>query len=523
MPTYPCLDEAKVIVMLDEQEFREQIQAILSSWLLPKLDLQQYIEKLFLLQQVYQDAAKPETMTFQDAIATLLRTEINALKEVSPKEGAILAYRFLDGETLKETAKKIGESPDSTKYRQSGAIEILAQRLYTKEKALRQATLEKEESLRQAQIAQQRLALHPVPPTRLFGVADLIDLLSEKLLPAGPPYYLAVTGIGGIGKTSLTNAVVQQAIETLAFERILWLNVADMFPHAPTSQPEKPRPTLTGLLSRIGSPEAERSPDFASLPLANRSSLQRFVAYLAPQLGIPSEMDIFEQQHRVLQTLQAAAYLIVIDGAETETQMSNLLDVVGKIGKPSKFLITSRVRPIGQINALEMYTLVLSELSIQNAGDLIRYHAHVVGTKELEQASPETVQEIYNKVGGNPLALKLIIGQAQTLPFAEILRGVGGVHSLPMENIYRHIYQQAWQTLSKPAKVLLQKMPLADESTGMSITQMQALSGLMASDLVVAMDELIRRSLLEPRGTTNKRRYAIHRLTETFLLEEIVN
>jgi hypothetical protein len=91
-----------------------------------------------------------------------------------------------------------------------------------------------------------------------------------------------------------------------------------------------------------------------------------------------------------------------------------------------------------------------------------------------------------------------------------------------IEDMYRAIYLEAWQTLSADAQDLLQAMPLVAHS-GALPEQMQAISGLEERSFWSAVHELFTRSLLEVGGTVRERRYSIHRLTETFLRTEIVD
>jgi hypothetical protein len=64
-------------------------------------------------------------------------------------------------------------------------------------------------------------------------------------------------------------------------------------------------------------------------------------------------------------------------------------------------------------------------------------------------------------------------------------------------------------------------MPLVAESGG-GLPQIAALSELADEPLTEALRELIALSLVSVQGTLEARRYGIHRLTETFLLNEVL-
>jgi hypothetical protein len=65
-------------------------------------------------------------------------------------------------------------------------------------------------------------------------------------------------------------------------------------------------------------------------------------------------------------------------------------------------------------------------------------------------------------------------------------------------------------------------MPLAAD-TGIVQAHMQEISGLEEKQLLRAIQELSRRSLLEVRGTAVEHRYIIHSLTRTFLASDIIH
>ena len=64
-------------------------------------------------------------------------------------------------------------------------------------------------------------------------------------------------------------------------------------------------------------------------------------------------------------------------------------------------------------------------------------------------------------------------------------------------------------------------MPLVADNGG-SPQQLLAVSGLPEKTFWAAIDELLKRSLLEARGTAAERRYGIHQLTRAFLHSRVI-
>ena len=73
--------------------------------------------------------------------------------------------------------------------------------------------------------------------------------------------------------------------------------------------------------------------------------------------------------------------------------------------------------------------------------------------------------------------------------------------------------------LSDVSRQLLQAMPLTGQEGG--TVSNCAISGLEGDAIWSAISQLVSRSLLETRDRLGKRRYGIHRLTETFLNTDI--
>jgi hypothetical protein len=331
--------------------------------------------------------------------------------------------------------------------------------------------------------------LEPPQYTRLFGLDDAHRLLLEALVRPGPPWVLAVVGIGGIGKTALADAATRQAIRRFCFDHISWLRVASRDVSA-----TQPSPGLT---------------------------FETFMTALAGRLlpQLPDGTSPQERLVQVRQVLKARPHLTVIDNLEAEADTAYLLDRIGDLAAPSKFLLTARTRPSNQQG---VFCLSLDELTLKDAVALLREHAAVIGLTDLAAATDDDVAAVYQVVGGNPLAIKLVVSLAVTQPLPHILADLA--HSQPgeIEELYRHIYWKAWQTLGPNARTLLRAMPLVAER-GASPEHMRAISGLAQAQFWSTIRELVARSLLEIRGTVRERRYGIHRLTETFLRTEIIH
>jgi hypothetical protein len=405
---------------------------------------------------------------------------LEAIEELAQRDetGAkVLEARFLEDQIIRDVANRMYASRDQVSRWQRAAIKDLAMILYSREMALR------EEKFRRLE------GQLPAPPyTRLFGFEELKQKGIERLLAPEQPWVLSIVGIGGIGKTSLADAIARELIAYLAFDEVIWLRVG-------------------------GWPMSGR-------PLPPEELFDQLSLMMAEQLfaGSPP-LSADERNWQLRQAFTTSPYLVIIDNLETDENTAHVLTKIQAFVEPTKFIITSRSRPTV---AATSYFLSLEELSQADAAALLRYQAETIGLVELVEAGDETVDAIFRVTGGNPLALKMVTSLAAVLPLPAVLADLGRGRAGPIEDLYRNIYWEAWRALSDEARALLQAMPLVSEA-GALPKQLLAISGLSEADLWPAITELVSRSLLEVRGTMQERRYGIHRLTETFLRTEIID
>ncbi|MBE7549607.1 MAG: helix-turn-helix domain-containing protein [Anaerolineales bacterium] len=329
-----------------------------------------------------------------------------------------------------------------------------------------------------------------LPDTHLFGIGRERQQLRLVLEQASAPWLVAIDGIGGIGKSSLAAALVRELASTDRFHRIAW-----------TSAKQEEFFSRSGL-------EALQRPALDAVTLTDS---------LLEQLGEPLLLtrSPAEKQAGLFALLKKLPYLVVIDNLETVIDYQTLLPALRQWANPTKFLLTSR----HTLHAYDdIYCFSLKELSQSDALALLSYEAEIRGATALASATPAQLASIYEVVGGNPLALKLVVGQTRVLPLTQVLDNLREARSKKIEDLYTYIYWQAWHALDEAGRQTLLVMPLAQGGT---LTHIAALTDLHGTDLTQALEELVTLSLLEVSADLEQPRYRIHRLTETFLLNEV--
>lgn len=456
------------------EKLRKYIHQALRAWHQTDGTEENLLEDLLLVQRERSISNSPSRRL---ATNMVLARGIDLLSQRDPEGSKVLRARFQDRMIVQGVANQFNWTIDHVNRLQRKAIEQLSDILW-----------EEEEEVRQQWIADWESRLPPATYSELVGVDETLDLMTSCLTERGErANVVALCGIGGIGKTSLAHAATRELITQMAFEAFVWLRV----------DPAK----------------------LAQSFVTAHDIVEWVTEDLARQL-VPDSIaqDRSEQQRQLRQVLNAKPHLIVLDNFESHADISLLLAYLLDWAGTSKFLLTTRARPV---NTDETFIIALSELGEMQSAELIRTYAHAIHLPALAQATAEQTTEIYAVVGGNPLALRLVVSLAAIMPLPHILGDLTKYKQGKTDEMYRHIYFQSWKALSENAKNLLQATALVTEGGG-SVTHLQRISQLDEDAFWSAIPELVSRSLLEVRGTPWERRYGCHRLTRTFLRRDIL-
>lgn len=401
----------------------------------------------------------------------VLKTGIEMLAEQNSRAAEILHLRFIKEDIMQMVASKLGIEMYQAKRQQRAAIADLAQIIWQQETAVR--TRRTQELLS---------PLRPTKYSQLFGIEEPINTLWSYLQPADNPWLIAITGIGGIGKTAIADQVTRKLIDSFAYEQVAWVKVEPVTSSGLPTTPET-------IWNQIGQQLTEQ--------LAS--------AGVKETLG----QQIAELRHH----LKQKPLLVIIDNLETEESVAYLANRLLDLANPSKFLVTSRARFPNTASVFSMYLNQLEETAVYQ---FICHLAKEKGIKDLLEAEQEALSSIYLVTGGNPLAIKVVVGLTQTMALPEILQDFEQVHVTEIEQMYRHIYWKAWHMLDEVAQTVLEIMPLGSQK-GMLPEQLQAASGLSRDELLPAIQKLVSLSLIEVTGNIWQKRYAAHQLLISFI------
>lgn len=169
----------------------------------------------------------------------------------------------------------------------------------------------------------------------------------------------------------------------------------------------------------------------------------------------------------------------------------------------------------------EVFHFKVDELSADAALAFARSEAERRNLPLLAQANDDDLMPIFETVGGNPLAIRLVVGQTYIHSLQEVLQDLVEARGKSIESLYNYIFWHAWNSLDEPAREAWLLMPIANGG-GMRLSHLAEIAELDPSDLRHALDQLVTLNLVDRRGDLSESRYTIHALTRTFLQNQVL-
>ncbi len=428
--------------------------------------------------EAYSSLAEADAAAQNRAILSL---GLAALRKIAPGAEELLRARFEHQRDVMAVANSLNISEASVYYRQRQAANQLTEILLQ---------LEEQAGAEWHNRMSARLELQSY--AHLVGVEKQRAILTEALINEDDHFIVALDGLGGIGKTALSDQAARDLIKTTRFEEIAWITAKHTH------------------LSTLGRLQIESGRPALTFPM--------LIDKLAVQFELPDHESSsqLQRQRLVKQFLHERACLIIVDNLETVADYRSLLPELRKWQRPSKFLLTSRLRLLDEP---DVYSVSLKELTAESAFELIRLEASRAGFDALAQASDADLQQIYDAVGGNPLALKLITGQLRFHSLSHVLERFAPAETQVTEaGLFDYIYREIWESLEDESKTILLALTQAGE-TGFSLEHLVEISSLPVTTIDRSLENLILLSMVDLTGSLLNRRYRLHRLTEVFLLK----
>ena len=474
---------------LDYNRLKKQVYEALREWHRPRSDAQSPLRDLHVWRQSLHEIQQKKLseaggMHGHGATNHLLYRALKILRLEDSESASLLEMRFQDGWSAQRVANRLNIAESTVYAKQRQAVRRLATVIYEMEEKALAVKLE-------------RVARRTPPPTyvNLVGVQEHLDELTQRLIAPEPPWMFSVEGIGGIGKTALGHALLGRAMMNAAFDDCGWVSAQPAILD------------LSGVIRPVDQPL-----------LSAEQLVEALLSQLAPETAAYLTADRTRALTALQKRLKREPHLIVIDNLETVTDLEALLPTLQSLANPSKFVLTTRKSLYSEPN---LYHFAVPELNDVHALALIRQEARYSNLPALAESCDDELYPIYETVGGNPLALRLVVGQLHMDSPEVILDDLVEAKGATAENLYDYIYRRAWDSLDGLSQEVLVAMPLVSVD-GDDLDYLAEVTGMSHGDLRSGLNKLITLNLVDGVGGLRHRRYRIHSLTRTFLHRQVV-
>ncbi len=328
---------------------------------------------------------------------------------------------------------------------------------------------------------------------KLWGREKEIEkIIGELRNPNGKPV-IAISGLGGMGKTSLALAIMDMCKHEMLFETYIWES------------------SKIEIMS--GNQIVPTQPSFQLFP--------SLVLNISKKLGINTDG---KKQDKLLELLfielKRQKVLIVIDNLEDAIDYKNIIaNLETMLGSSkSRFILT--LRP--QVSEFtEIYSINLQGLPESDSISFLRNEGNARGMQFVAKIEEKYLRLISQAIGGAPLAGKLVISQLTRLTIETVLENLKEAKG-EMESVYLFIYRKSWGLLSSASRKVLLSMPIFPAPINKSA--IEKVSTITGNELNSALAELIQLSMIEMNDSIldTKRKYSIHQLTRNFVQTELI-
>lgn len=414
------------------------------------------------------------------AVRRLVEDALELLSELNPQHARVIRLRYGTDDTVLAVAIELNLAESSIYRVQREALAALAEIVWQMEASARGELRTTFEG---------RLAA----PTyfELVGVERHLDTLAQAILSDGPPWILAIEGMGGIGKTALADALLRRLIRQNSPYGFAWATARQG--------------------SGMGFGLQTRDTGGVSTDDIIASLVNQLWADGQGKPATPSDA-LAALEFR----LKATPHIVVIDNLETVADVEILLPALRRLAKPSKFLLTSR-RSL--YTESDIYHFPLPPLSLDDSIQLVRKEARTKNLAAVAELTQEELTPIYDVVGGNPLALLLVVGQCHFRPLATVLAELLEAQSYQAEQLYTHIFWRIWENLDDLSRTVLMAMQIVPPQ-GEDQNFLAGVTELEAGDLMKGIDRLMMLNLVDCTRRRDGYRYSIHSLTRSFLHQQ---
>ena len=351
---------------------------------------------------------------------------------------------------------------------------------------------------------QKNLHLPPKRYASFVGRENTINEIMVALKPTNPRRIIAIDGFGGIGKTAITQEIVQRSMKNNDFYFPIW-------------QSAQPQIFTGGGFRKVDSTTV---------------NFDELLTKIASGLGyceVHQKKTIQEKRQLFREIINEENYLVVIDNLETMEESENLvndLDGLFEGDSNTKVIITTR-KQIGEFSHVRPFAL--KGLELDESLEFLRVYAseRPRANEIITSVDQDKLVTIYERTEGHPLAIELIVGKLEGgFSIDRILVELEKVNFKNCESdetiyhqFYKFILSDSWNQLSELAQFLLMNIGAFNLTAGAKIDDLISVSELTLQELENATSQLIKWSLVKRQGTESQQTFLVHPFTYLFVQE----
>lgn len=302
---------------------------------------------------------------------------------------------------------------------------------------------------------------------------------------------VALLGMGGIGKTTLSVQLAKQIHDQ--FEYVIWRSLR----HAPPLQE-----ILADLIEFLSN--GQESDNLATVA----SGVSRLMKYLHKH----SCLVILDEVETILRPGQPVGYYR--DGYQ---DYGELLKRIGEVPHKSAIVLTSREKP-KDITLLQGETLPVRSLELQG---LKTEDAKGILEAKGFSRSENGLEELIQLYRGHPTALKIIATTIQELFNGNISQFIRQ-NTLVIGDILGNLLNQQFERLSELEKEIMYWLALEQKPVDSYELQAEIWFSVPRSEVLVALESLARRSLIEKNTEASDARFTIQPVVMKYVTNQLI-
>ncbi len=314
----------------------------------------------------------------------------------------------------------------------------------------------------------------------------------QKALKHRRIFVITVSGIGGVGKSTVTIKTIRNIVERgdNYFNYIVWVSAKKTYLRSDGIETEKQ--TFTDLSQLIDL-------------VINITGFEEFL-----------NQSYEQKKHTCLEILSMDSFLLIVDNFETIDNTKEFLDFfeeVGDYSQKTKVILTTR----HQLGTSEK-VIDLREFPFPDYSSFVEYLYNTkfkLGERRLKE---KYVKLLYEYTGGLPLATEFFIGQcSKTNPLSTVLNKIRK-GEVPKDAILNFSFKESFSLLNRMQRNVLFSIAVMGEA---DIDRICFVSNIEEWDVEDMVSSLKKYSFVNEKVKDNDTIFSVLPLTKIFLQEEL--